>query len=141
MLRTSRVSIRFLHTHKDLFPALSDNVEEMYVQKLRDVRQAGADALDGPFGAGERELRAGSRRYRVHRRGRARRGHGERRTRRRIGRNVRPVVRRQVGPVFEHVDGEREAVGRHDGAFGANAERGRGRRVRSIGYTDVFSLV
>lgn len=111
---------------------ISGHVEEVHVQELRDVRQAGAGAPGGPAGAGERELRAGAGRDSVGRE--VRRGRGaRRRIRPRLLGSVRPVLRGQAGPVLRHVDAERQAAGRSDGAVGPEVGRGHGRRVRSLG--------
>lgn len=119
----------------------------MRVQKLRDLREAGAGAIGGPSGGGERELLAGARRDRVRRevrRGRReqRHTHGRRFGRsRRLVRSVRPAARRQAGPIPWHVDVQRQAAGRRDSTVDAEADPGRGRRVRPIRYVVVIITV
>lgn len=111
-------------------------MEEVRIQKLHHVRQAGSGAPGGPSGAGQRDVPAGARRDGVQSevRGGGRRRARARRGRPRLVRGVRPAVRGQNGPVLRHAHAQRQAVGRRDRAVGPEAGRGRGRRVRSIRY-------
>lgn len=112
----------------------------MHVEKLRDVREIGAGTFGRPIGAGQRDLFAGVRRDGVQPQVRLR-GRPNRVVRPGLVRGVRSVARRQAQPVLQHVDAQRATVGRHHGAVGTEAERGRGRRVCQLGYGAISSII